>query len=530
MSSWSMDDGSDLTGTYTFTNASAIVQGNSSADTTEIKVGDIVIDDNGDKVRVANIQPNRTVATSNVDTSANTIEITDHGFVANQEVVYQANGGTAITGLTDDTIFFVKAVTNANKVTLSATEGGSVISLTGTGNNAQSFSGTSTKAFTATNTFTPSTNSGSACTVTRPPINGSGKTTTSAGTTTAVIDDNVLGITSGESLGGVDNVTAINVGNTSLGGLTTIGGNTYTSAPSVTVAAPTTRTIAAAKVSTTDDTITVDAGHNMRTGTKLTYTSGGTNITHSGGTLADATAVFVINTGSTTAFKIASSLSNALAGTALDITGAGNNAQTFVGDTATASATVSGGKVTGVTVTNVGSDYQSAPSVTIAAANGTGSLNLASGSVLIAADDEIVVSSGFYGVIATGEAVTYSDGGGTAPTGLVDTTVYFLIKSGTANKISLASTYANAVAGTKITLAAGSVAGSAHTFTGGTATATANLGLGVDGDNDSREIAHVGWVKKTVGTGGRAGRVHYETLVAASSISGDAEDIATPDS
>ena len=85
-----MNDGSDLTGTYTFTNASAIVQGNSSADTTEIKVGDIVIDDNGDKVRVANIQPNRTVATSNVDTSANTIEITDHGFVANQEVPFES--------------------------------------------------------------------------------------------------------------------------------------------------------------------------------------------------------------------------------------------------------------------------------------------------------------------------------------------------------------------------------------------------------------------------------------------------------
>ena len=71
-------------------------------------MGDIVIDDNGDKVRVANIQPNRTVATSNVDTSANTIEITDHGFVANQEVVYQANGGTAITGLTDETTFLLR--------------------------------------------------------------------------------------------------------------------------------------------------------------------------------------------------------------------------------------------------------------------------------------------------------------------------------------------------------------------------------------------------------------------------------------
>ena len=103
-----MNDGSALSGTYTLTNASAIVQGNSSADTSEIAVGDIVIDDNGDKVRVKDIQPNRVVGTSNVDTSANTIEITDHGFVANQEVVYHANGGAAIGGLTDETIFFVK--------------------------------------------------------------------------------------------------------------------------------------------------------------------------------------------------------------------------------------------------------------------------------------------------------------------------------------------------------------------------------------------------------------------------------------
>ena len=64
-----MNDGSALSGTYTLTNASAIVQGNSSADTSEIAVGDIVIDDNGDKVRVKDIQPNRVVGTSNVDTS-----------------------------------------------------------------------------------------------------------------------------------------------------------------------------------------------------------------------------------------------------------------------------------------------------------------------------------------------------------------------------------------------------------------------------------------------------------------------------
>ena len=84
-----MDDGSGLSGTYTFTNGSAIVQGNSSADTTEIKVGDIVIDDNGDKVRVADIQPARTVATSAVNASNEQITITNHGFVANQEVHYK---------------------------------------------------------------------------------------------------------------------------------------------------------------------------------------------------------------------------------------------------------------------------------------------------------------------------------------------------------------------------------------------------------------------------------------------------------
>ena len=532
MSSWSMDDGSALTGAYTFTQNSAIVQGNSSADTSEIKVGDIVIDDNGAKVRVADIQPKRTVATSAVNTSNEQITITNHGFVANQEVFYEANGGTAITGLTDETTFFVKAVASADAFILSATEGGSVIDISGTGNNAQTFGGTSTKAFTATNAFTPSTNSASSCTVTRPPIDGSGKTTTtgqSPNITTAVIDGNVLGITGGEAVAAVDNITTLQVGNTTLGGLTTIGGNTYRgSAPSVTIAAPTARTVAAAKVTVGTDLIEI-ASHNIRTGTSLTYTSNGTNITHSGGTLADATEVFAIRVDDDN-IKIASSLSNAQAGTALDLTGAGNNSQTFQGTTATATATISGGKVTGYTITNVGSDYQSAPSVTVAAPAGSGSLDLTDGAVNIVADDEIVIPAAMYAVISTGEAVTYAQGAGGNHADLTDGTVYFLIKSGTANKISLATTYANAVAGTKITLNGVAAGGTAHTLTGGTATATASLGLGQDGDSNISEIAHVGWVKKTVGTGGRAGRVHYETLVAASSISGDAEDIATPDS
>lgn len=374
---------------------------------------------------------------------------------------------------------------------------------------------------TLTETFSGSTENGVAATVTRPPINFA--------SAAPHIDNNVLGITSVESLAGVDNITTISVGTTTLGTYDRIGGNTYRgSAPSVTVAAPTARTITQANINETTNVFTV-TGHNMRTGTKLTYTSNGTNIVHSGGTLADATAVFVIRIDENT-FKIASSLSNAQSGTALDITNDGNDNNSFVGDTATATATISGGKVTGITITGVGSDYQSAPTITVAAPSGTGSLNLTSSSVLIVADDEIVVPAAFYAVIETGEAVTYAQGGSGAQADLTDGTVYYLIKSATANKISLATSAENAVAGTKIDLTAVASGGTAHSFTGGTATATATLGLGADGDDDSRDMAHIGWVKKTVGTGGRAGRVHYETLVAASSISGDAEDIATPDS
>ena len=45
-------------------------------------------------------------------------------------------------------------------------------------------------------------------------------------------------------------------------------------------------------------------------------------------------------------------------------------------------------------------------------------------------------------------------------------------------------------------------------------------------DAGAQGIAHAGWLKRTVGTGGRSGRVQYETLVAMSSISGDAGDDA----
>jgi len=43
MSAWNMNDGSALTGTHTFTNGSAVVNGNASAVyKSEVKIGDVV--------------------------------------------------------------------------------------------------------------------------------------------------------------------------------------------------------------------------------------------------------------------------------------------------------------------------------------------------------------------------------------------------------------------------------------------------------------------------------------------------------
>ena len=414
MSSWSMNDGSALTGTMTFTNGNATVSGSGTNFDPEVAIGDIIISAGGVKHRVKNVAS---------DTS-----------------------------------------------------------------------------LTLTENFSGSTENGVAATVTRPPLNFA--------SSAPHIDTNILGVTSGESLAGVDNVTSIAVNED---------GARYVQAPTITVAAPTARTITQANINETTNVLTA-TGHNMRTGTKLTYTSNGTNIQVGGSNLADNTAVFVIRVDEDT-FKIASNLANALAGTALDITNDGNDSNSFVGDTATATATVSGGVVTGITVTAVGSDYQSAPAVTVEVPKMTIPTSA------VNASTNVITFAG-HGLSDT-DQITYNQvGGGTLMTNVTDGQTVF-VRDATTDTFKIAATSG----GTAINIGTGH---NAQTFTIVTdkvqATAVANLGLGVDGDDNRREVAHVGWVKRTVGTGGRAGRVHYETLVAASSITGDAEDIATPDS
>lgn len=123
-------------------------------------------------------------------------------------------------------------------------------------------------------------------------------------------------------------------------------------------------------------------------------------------------------------------------------------------------------------------------------------------------------------VFQNNDIVTYTVAtGNTAVAGLTNATSYFVVYANSTG-LSLSSDRA----GTRLTLTPG-LGETGHTLTGQTASGVAII-------SGSRHGAHhSGWVIRTVGTGGRAGRVQHETLVAMGSMSNttDAEDTVFKD-
>jgi hypothetical protein len=194
------------------------------------------------------------------------------------------------------------------------------------------------------------------------------------------------------------------------------------------------------------------------------------------------------------------------------------------GASAAATATISGGVVTKIVVTNTGSSYETVPTVTVQVpvlTVGASSVNLTSDTINYASHGQ-----------ANSAAVVYNNGGGTSIVGLTSGTTYYVTDPVT-NSFKLATSAANAANNSTIDLTGQGNNNQFFTIVSGVrSTALAVKGLGQDGDGNSSytHAPHVGWNLKRVGTGGRAGRVQYETLVALSSPTGDgSDDIALPD-
>ncbi len=93
----------------------------------------------GTQVFSVNTVVEHTIPTSGVNTSTDVITKSNHGWSNGQAIKYWSIGGAVITGLSDQTIYYViDATTNTFKV--SASSGGGSVSLSGTGNNSQIFS------------------------------------------------------------------------------------------------------------------------------------------------------------------------------------------------------------------------------------------------------------------------------------------------------------------------------------------------------------------------------------------------------
>jgi len=183
-------------------------------------------------------------------------------------------------------------------------------------------------------------------------------------------------------------------------------------------------------------------------------------------------------------------------------------------NTLAANSTVATGRVTAVTANATISGYTSAPAVTIAA---PAAQSLNANAAVTNATDAIAITTA-NSIFLAGDKVTYTVAtGNTALTNLTSGGTYYIKTSNTT-----AVTLAAAPNGDTIDLTKG-LTETGHSLTGETATAVAELTeVGY-----TKGAAHTGWVLRTVGTGGRAGRVQYETLVAmGGTFSTDASDDA----
>lgn len=216
---------------------------------------------------------------------------------------------------------------------------------------------------------------------------------------------------------------------------------------------------------------------------------------------ADTTETGVTN-GSILAFQVTFPGSGYLANTTVTVSGNG-----------TANATAnSTGRISAVTVIASGNNYTVKPLVTITAPTAQ---TFNSNSAVTNATDFIAVNPNPF---INGDIVTYLvAAGNTALTNLTNNATYYVV-SANSTGLSLATTNN----GSAIDLTKG-LTETGHSLTGQTATAEAVLAR-------AHKSFHAGWVVRTVGSGGRAGRVFYETIVAMGSMTGDAEDVILKDS
>jgi len=224
-----------------------------------------------------------------------------------------------------------------------------------------------------------------------------------------------------------------------------------------------------------------------------------------------------VTTGSTNGiYRVATGGSGYGANAAVTLTFA--NAYTNVSvSNSTINTTSNAGRVTSIQANGSITGINEVPVLTIAApaainitANTTGVSNTTDTILVATANSKWQVGDRLYYTVPAGN---------TAITGLTGNSYYYVtFVNTTALAVSNTAGGANAnIAETRIG------AGEVHTITGDTAT-----GYLIPTGAKRKGAAHAGWVLRTEGTGGRAGRVQYEVLVAMGSLGAQTAAYGTP--
>ena len=176
------------------------------------------------------------------------------------------------------------------------------------------------------------------------------------------------------------------------------------------------------------------------------------------------------------------------------------------------------GKITAVNLTNNGSGYTTSPIITIAAPTAqTFPGNTTAVTVGNTTNTGWITLGTNAPFFTNNDVVTYLvAAANTALGGLANATAYYVL---TVNSTAI-QLKSDPNANQSINISSVPTSAQAgHSITGETATGAVTIG-----GAKNKGIAHAGWVVRTAGTGGRAGRVQYETLVAMGSMSSDGSD------
>lgn len=203
------------------------------------------------------------------------------------------------------------------------------------------------------------------------------------------------------------------------------------------------------------------------------------------------------------------------ANAAVTLTFANGTTNTTAVNTTVSTSGATRGRVTSLNIAQAGSGYTVNPTVSIAAP----ALIIFNGNTAVDATTDTITITSANSRFQVGDAVTYAGNVTSTPGGLVDNTRYFV---SFANSTTLALAATAGGANIELTKASGdgTTAGGA-TLRGVTATGYVVVG-------GTQAVAHAGWVLRTEGSGGRAGRVQYETLVAMGSLGAQTAAFGTP--